>query len=39
MYPLPGGVMLNLVLQMENPAADRAQNVFGLQKNFDDCHV
>mmetsp|Transcript_14907 Transcript_14907/g.18725 ORF Transcript_14907/g.18725 Transcript_14907/m.18725 type:complete len:87 (+) Transcript_14907:461-721(+) len=38
-YPLPYGCIFNGVLQMESPQYMMAQTVFGLQKNFDDCHI
>ena len=38
-YPMSYGISFNGVLQMDSPQAQMAQTVFGMQKNFDDCHI
>lgn len=38
-YPLPYSACFNGMLMMDSEDPKMAQSSWGLQKNFDDCHV
>ena len=38
-YPLPYGACFNGMLMMDQEDPKMAQSSWGLQKNFDDCHL